>query len=86
MTLHDLRHRYPEKICICCPHLRDVKSCRVVSWLCLTAVDDIEAAREALERLDLDGVTDAVAISTAKSITIEGTLAARYFRVYLGLG
>ena len=82
MTLHDLRHRYPEKICICCPHLRDVKSHHVVSWLCVSAVDSVEAAREALESLDME---EAVAISTTERITISDDLAAKYFRVFLGL-
>lgn len=86
MTLHDLRRKYQEKICICCAHLRDAGSGRVVSWQCLEAADTVDAARGVLERLDREGVTDTVAISTSESITIEGTLAARYFRVYLGLG
>ena len=86
MTLHDLRRKYPDKICICCAHLRDAGSGRVVSWQCLEAVDTVDAAGGVLERLDREGVTDTVAISTSESITIEGTLAARYFRVYLGLG
>ena len=86
MTFQDLRHRYPEKICICRAHWRDVGSGRVVSWQLLETADSVDAARGVLERLDREGVTDTVAISTSESITIEGTLAARYFRVYLGLG
>ena len=82
MTLHDLRRKYPGKICICSPHLREVGNGRVVSWLCVSAVDSVEAAREALESLDLE---DAVAISTDESITISDDLAARYFRVFFGM-
>lgn len=85
MTLHDLRRRFPEKICICCPHLRDAGNLHVVSWQCLETVDSIDAARGVLERLDREGVTDAVAISTNKEIAIEGDLAALYFRVFFGL-
>lgn len=86
MTISSLRCQYPGKVCVCRVHLRDLKSRRVVSWVCLEAVDTVDAARGVLERLDREGVTDTVAISTSESITIEGTLAARYFRVYLGLG
>lgn len=85
MTYQDLRREYPEKICICRPHLRDVKSRRVVSWICLGVVDSIEAAREEIERLKLDGVTDSVAISTSEEMEIEGDLAVKYFRVFLGM-
>jgi len=48
-------------------------------------VDDVDAARAALKQFGSEGVTDAVPISTNESITIEGDLAARYFRVYLGM-
>ena len=85
MTYQDLRREYPEKICICRPHLRDVKSRRVVSWICLGVVDSIEAAQEAIERFELDGVADAVAISTSEEMEIVGGLAAKYFRVFLGM-
>ena len=84
MTYRDLRHEHPGKVCVCRPHLRDTKSCQIVSWICLEAVDGIEAAKGVLERLDRDGVTDAVAISTDDGITIEGALAAKYFRVFYG--
>lgn len=84
MTFQDLRRLHQGKICICRPHLRDVKSHRVVSWTCLEVVDGIEAASRVLERLDRDGVTDAVPISTTEQITIKGTLAARYIRISLG--
>lgn len=84
MTYQDLIRKYEHsgKVLICCPHWRDVKTCRVVSWLLVTAVDSVEAAREALESLDLE---EAVAISTTERITISDDLAARYFRVFFGL-
>ena len=84
MTYQDLMRKYEHsgKVLICCPHWRDVKTCRVVSWLLVTAVDSVEAAREALESLDLE---EAVAISTTERITISDDLAARYFRVFFGL-
>ncbi len=85
MMFQDLRREHPGKVCICRPHLRDVESHRVLSWVCLQAVVDVDAARAALKRLDSEGVTDAVPISTNESITIEGDLAARYFRVYFGM-
>lgn len=85
VRFQDLRRGHPGKVCICQPHLRDLKSHRVVSWICLQAVDTVDAARAALERLDLDGVTDAVPVSTDEQIVIEGDLAARYFRVFFGL-
>ncbi len=80
-----LKRDHPGKVCICRPHLRDIKSGRVLSWICLQAVDDVDAARAALQRLDLDGVTGAVAISMNEKIPIVGDLAARYFRAYLGM-
>ena len=85
VRFQDLRRVHPGKVCICQPHLRDLRSHRVVSWICLQAVDTVDAARAALERLDLDGVTDAVPVSTDEQIVIEGDLAARYFRVFFGL-
>lgn len=81
----DLKREYPGKVCVCRPHLREVKRHRVVSWLCLEAVDRIEAARESLARFDQDGMTDAVAISASEELVIEGGLAARYFRVFFGM-
>ena len=56
-----------------------------MSVICLQAVDTVDAARAALERLALDGVTDAVPVSTDEQIVFEGDLAARYFRVFFGL-
>lgn len=85
MRFQGLRREHPGKVCICRPHLRDLKSHRVVSWICLEAVDTVDDAKAALERFDLDGVTDAVAISTNEAIPIENDLAARYFRVFLGM-
>ena len=84
MTYQDLMRKYEHsgKVLICCPHWRDVKTCRVVSWLLVTAVDSVEAARKALESLDME---EAVAISTDESITISDDLAARFFRISLGL-
>ena len=85
MTYQDLWRTHPGKVCICRPFLRDVKTRRVLSWHCLETVDTIEAARAALMRLEAGGVTDAVPISTTDNIAFIGGLAARYFRVYLGL-
>lgn len=86
MTYSDMRRKYPGKVCLCRPHLRDLKSRRVVSWQCLQIADDIAQAREALARLALEEATDEVAIiSTSEEIVIEGDLAARYFRVYYGM-
>lgn len=86
MTFQDLRRRYHEKVCVCRVFLRELKTRRVVSWICLEAVDTVDAARGVLERLDRDGVTDSVAISTSKQITIDEDLAARYCRVFFGMG
>lgn len=86
MTYQDLRCDYPDKVCICRPHLRDVKSRRVISWHCLLVVDGIDAASVALQNLALDGVTDAVAISTNENITIDGEMAVRYIQVFFGMG
>lgn len=85
LTIQDLRREYPEKVCICKVHLRDAESHHVVSWICLETVDSVEVARGVLECLALDGVTDAVAITTNKEIAIEGDLAAKFFRISLGL-
>lgn len=86
MTCQDLWRDHPGKVCLCRPFLRDVKSRRVLSWSLLETVNTIEAARAALEHLALDGVTDVVPISTTEKMSIDGDLAARYFRVFLGLG
>lgn len=86
MTFQDLRRQYPGKVCICRPHLRDVKSHRVVSWAFVEATDTVEAARATLERLGRDGVTDTVCVSTSKQITIDEDLAAEYCRVFFGMG
>ena len=85
MTFKDLCREYQEKVCICRPRFRDAGNNHVLAWDCLETVDDVDAARGVLERLELDGVTDAVAISTTKRLVIDGDLAARYFRVYLGM-
>ena len=84
MTYQDLMRKYEHsgKVLICCPHLRNAKNQQVVSWLVLHTVDSIEAAREALESLDSE---EAVAISTDESITISDDLAAKFFRISLGL-
>lgn len=84
MTYQDLMRKYEHsgKVLICCPHWRDVKTCRVVSWLLVTAVDSVEAARGVLERLDLE---EAVAIPTHESITLPDDLSALFFRVFLGM-
>lgn len=85
MTYQDLWRTHPGKVCICRPFLRELKSHRVVSWTCLQAVESIEAARAALDRLTQEGVTDAVPISTTEKMSIHGDLAARYFRVFFGM-
>ncbi len=86
MMFQDLRREHPGKVCLCRPHLRDLKSGgRVLSWKCLQVVNTVDEARAALVRFDLDGVTDAVAISTAEEITITESLAARFFRIYFGM-
>lgn len=84
MTVQDLKREHPGRVCICRPHLRD-GSGRVVSWICLRTAGDVDAARAALERAEQDGATDAVLISTTRRITIEGDLAARYYRVFHGM-
>ena len=85
MTISSLRCQYPGKVCVCRVHLRDLKSRRVVSWICLETVDTVDAARGVLERLDREGVTDTVAISTTERLVIDESLAARYIRVYFGM-
>ena len=85
MTYRDLWREHPGKVCICRPFLRDLKTRRVLSWHCIETATTIEAAKAALERLDLEGVTDAVPISTTEKMSIDGDLAARYFRVFFGV-
>lgn len=84
MTYQDLWRTHPGKVCICRPFLRELKSYHVVCWTCLQAVESIEATRAALDRLAQEGVTDAVPISTTEKMSINGDLAARYFRLFLG--
>ncbi|MCI9044940.1 MAG: hypothetical protein HFJ96_05990 [Peptococcaceae bacterium] len=84
MTFQTLKREHPGKICICRPHLRDAGSGKVVSWICLRTFDRVDEAKEALKSFEQNGVTDAVFISTNRQISIEGDLAARYYRVYLG--
>ncbi len=85
MTYQDLWRTHPGKVVVCQPHLRNLSSHQVVSWLCLE-VDTVEDARAALARFEQDGVTDCVLISTDDQIPIEGAEAAKFFRVFLGLG
>lgn len=85
-SLKELRREYPNCICICTPRLRDARNHRAVGWQVEELTDTIDEARRALERLDLDGVADAVPISTAAQIVIERDLAARFFRVFFGIG
>lgn len=85
-TLKELWHEFPSTICLCTPHLRDAETKRVLSWEVEELVDTVDEAHVALERLDLDGVADAVPISTAAQIVIERDLAARFFRVFFGIG
>ena len=86
MTYQDLWREHPGKVCLCRPFLRDAKTRRVLSWHCLETATTIEAARAALDCFALDGVTDAVPISTTEKMSIDGDLAARYFRVFFGKG
>ncbi len=85
MTIQDLKDRHPGRVCVCRPHLRDDKSGRVVSWICLQTFASVEDAGYALERFEhQSGVEDAVLISTSGLIPIEGELAAKYYRVFRG--
>lgn len=84
MTLQDLKGRHPGRVCICRPHLRDAENGQVVSWICLQTFAGIDAASAALKDFEQDGVTDAVLISATNRIPIEGELAARCYRVFLG--
>lgn len=84
MTFRALKREHPGRVCICRPHLRDASSNQVVSWICLQTFDRIDTARKALEQFELDGAADAVLISTTNTITVEGDMAAKYFRVLLG--
>lgn len=85
MTIDAMRSMHSGKICVCRPHLRELKSHRVVTWQILQVVDNIETARAVLAHFDQDGITDAVAISPSKEIVIHSGLAARFFRVYYGM-
>lgn len=85
MTLKAMKREHPGRVCICRPHLRDAGNGRVVSWICLQTFDRVDTAREALKSFEQDGVTDAVLISTTNQISIEGDMAARYSRVFLGM-
>lgn len=84
MKISELRRKYPEQICICCPHIRDAGSRRVESWTCLQVVGTSSAAQRALERFEKDGVMDAAAIPTGDQV-LRGALAARYYRIFNGL-
>ena len=84
MTVQALRFLHPNKICICQPTLWGDNG-RVVDWHCVRVVDDIEAARTVIARLELDNWRDLVAIPTSEEITIEGDLTARFCRVYYGM-
>jgi len=84
MTFQALKREHPGRVCVCRPHVRDAGSGQVTSWICLQTFPRIEAAEAALKRFEQDGVTDAVLISTTNQIPIEGELAARYSRVFLG--
>ncbi len=84
MTFQALKRKHPGRVCVCRPHVRDAGSGQVVSWICLRTFAGVDAAREALTRYEGYGVTDAVLISTTDQIPIEGDLAARYSRVFLG--
>lgn len=81
-TIDGMRFMHSGKICVCRPHLRDLKNNRVLTWHILRVVDDIETARAVLAHFDQDGITDAVAISTSDDVVIQGGMAARFFRVY----
>ena len=85
INFKELKREHPGRICICRPHLRDPESRRVVSWICLRTFKSINAAKTALKLFELDGVTDAVLISTNQRITIDEDLAAKYSKVFLGL-
>lgn len=86
MTFQDLLRKYPGSVCICCPFRRDTVSFRVLSWSCLVVVDTLDAVRDALELVGTLGAVNAVPISTSGELVIEGDLAARYVRVFFGLG
>lgn len=84
-SLKELQRKYPNTICICTPRLR-AENHRAVAWQVEELTDTIDEARRALERLDLDGVADAVPISTSEQTVVERDLAARFFRVFFGIG
>lgn len=83
LTFQELKREHPGRVCICLPAFRD-GSGRVEYWTCLRTVRSVDAARVALALLEAHGVKDAVAISTTKRITIEGDLAIKYSKVFLG--
>lgn len=85
-SLKELRREYQNCICICTPRLRDARNHRAVAWQVEELTDTVDEARRALERLDLNGANDAVPISTSEQIVIERDLAARFFRVFFGVG
>lgn len=85
MTFQALKREHPGKVCLCRPHLRDAGSGQVTSWICLQTFTGLDAAKAALTRLEQEGATDAVLISTTRRIAIEGELAARYSQIFLGM-
>lgn len=85
MTIPDLKREHPGKLCICRPHVRDDTSGQVLSWMYFLAVDCVDAANVALALFDLNGMKDAVAISTTEQITLGKDLTDRYDRVFHGI-
>lgn len=83
-TIDGMRFMHKGKICVCRPDLRDERN-RVVTWHIVRVVDNVEAARAAIVRLELEGMSDLVAISPSETFDISGDLAAKFFRVYYGL-
>lgn len=84
-TLDAMRFMHKNKVCICRPHLRDLKNNRVVTWHIYRVVDSIDEARATIARLELEGMSDLVAISPSETFDISEDLAAKFFRVYYGL-
>lgn len=85
VTFSTMKFLHPNQVCVCCPAMWDNKCQRVATWFCLLAVSDIDTARAALARLELDGIRNLVAISTSDEVIINGDLATRFFRVYYGM-